>query len=44
MIGITRHITQQVGRFRKKTLKKIKNLLWQNKNNDWEDLNQNWDG
>ena len=43
MIGAVRTIKQSAGRFRKKILKKIKNLIWQNKNKKFEDLDENWD-
>lgn len=43
MIGVTRTIKQQAGRFRKKVLKKIKELIWQNKNKRFDELDDNWD-
>lgn len=44
MIGVNRTLKQKVGRFRKIILKKIKELIWQNKNNKFEDLDETWDG
>lgn len=44
MIGVARTVKQKAGRFRKIILKKIKNLIWQNKNKKFEDLDENWDG
>ena len=44
MIGAVRTIKQKAGRFRKIVLKKIKDLIWQNKNKKFEDLDENWDG
>jgi hypothetical protein len=43
MIGVSRTVKQKAGRFRKNILKKIKNLIWQNKNKNFEDLDENWD-
>jgi len=43
MIGAIRTIKQQAGRFRKKVLKKLKNLIWQNKNKNWNSLEENWE-
>jgi hypothetical protein len=43
MIGITRNIKQKVGRYRKNVLKKIKNLIWQNKNFNFDELDENWE-
>jgi hypothetical protein len=43
MIGAVRTVRQKAGRFRKIILKKIKNLIWQNKNKKFEDLDETWD-
>lgn len=43
MIGVSRTVKQKAGRFRKIVLKKIKDLIWQNKNKKFEDLDENWD-
>ena len=43
MLGAVRTVRQKAGRFRKKVLKKIKNLIWQNKNKKFEDLDETWD-
>lgn len=44
MIGATRNIKQKAGRFRKLILKKIKEFIWQNKNDKFEDSTETWDG
>lgn len=44
MIGVSRTVKQKAGRFRKIILKKIKDLIWQNKNKKFEDSDENWDG
>lgn len=44
MIGVVRTIKQKAGRFRKIVLKKLKDLIWQNKNNTFDELDENWDG
>ena len=43
MIGVTRSIKQSAGQFRKKILKKIKSLIWQNRDKNWNSGNDNWD-
>lgn len=42
MIGLKRNIVPKAGRFRKKILKKIKNLLWQNRESKWNTDNAIW--
>ena len=44
MIGVSRTVKQQAGRFRKIILKKIKELIWQNKNKNFDQIDENWDG
>jgi hypothetical protein len=42
MIGLKRNIVPKAGRFRKFILKKIKDSLWQNKNDKWDTANDLW--
>jgi hypothetical protein len=44
MLGAVRTVRQKAGRFRKLILKKIKDLIWQNKNKKFEDSTETWDG
>lgn len=42
MLSLKRTIQPRAGRFRKLILKKIKNLLWQNRNKNWNADNNQW--
>jgi len=43
MISVGRSMKPKAGRFRKYLLKKIKNMIWQNKNKKWGELDENWE-
>jgi len=43
MLSLKRTIQPSAGRLRKLILKKIKNLLWQNRNKNWDADNDQWD-
>ena len=43
MIGAVRNIKQKAGRFRKIALKKLKDLIWHNKDKNWNAENDKWD-
>ena len=43
MIGVVRSLKQKAGRFRKIALKKLRNLIWHNKDKNWNSLNDKWD-
>jgi len=43
MLSLKRTIQPRAGRLRKLILKKIKNLLWQNRNKNWDADNDQWD-
>jgi hypothetical protein len=42
MLSLKRTIQPRAGRFRKKILKKFKNLIWQNRNEKWQNENALW--